>query len=809
MPESTLPAHNLPAQLNSFVGRYSELTQVEQLLSLRQTRLLTLCGAGGSGKTRLSLEVARHVNSQFKDGAWFVELAALTNPQLLSQQVARALNLQEQPESSPLFILNNYLKSRQLLLILDNCEHLLDACARLSEQLLKECPEITILATSRENLRVEGETIINVLPLKLPLQEQLNTDSLDELAQTEAIQLFLQRALSVQPGFKLTEQNRAEVVELCQSLDGLPLALELAAVRLRGLSITQLTTRLRTGLGARFQLLNRGSRTAHPRHQTLEALLQWSYDRLTEREQVILHRISIFAGGFPLPGAERVCQGTYPAVDGEGRIEPDEVLSLLSDLVNKSLLLPDETALNQTEPRYRLLETIRQYALEKAYQAGEIDLLQWQHLDWCIELAEKAEPYLQGPEQAEWLKLLELEHPNCRAALEFALNHNAIEQGLRLGGALWRFWQARSYFEEGRRWLQQILAWSKDVEVNPVLRAKVLHGAGVIFSLSDYPTSLLFHEENLRIRQALNDKAGLISALRDLGWLALHHDDFERARTFGQQSLELARDLGDDSGTAAALFVLSIVAYFQNEIELAGQRSEECLALWRSIGDLGSTASALHVKGMVALRQQNYAGAQKALLESLSINWQLSNQLGVANNIIIVAELGVAQDEQPQGLYYAVPLLGWLSSFDPALGGKMPPLARHSFEASLKASRARLDESTFQKLWSEGNLLSLEQAYTLAQQAGLSGALTGTVQTGTDQVLAEKVTNDSLYFEKLTSREIEVLRLVVTGLTNAQIAEKLFVTSRTVNAHLTSIYAKLEVTARSGAIRYAVEHHLV
>ncbi len=782
---------NLPAQLTGFVGRQKELNQIKRLI--QETRLLTLTGPGGSGKTRLALEAAAILAPNITAGTWLVELAALTSPHLVVQQVAQALEIVEQPDQDLLTTLIAVLKPRRLLLVLDNCEHLLDACATLSERLLKECPQLLILATSRESLRVDGETVLSVPPLELPEPAALAACNLQELARTEAVQLFVLRSRAAQPSFELTEQNREAVVDLCRRLDSLPLALELAAVRLGSMSVTQLAARLETSLDARFRLLNLGSRATLPRHRSLAALLEWSYERLSEREQVMLRRVAIFRGGFSLAGAEVVCPGGYATPEGQGKIQANDLFELLDELSRKSLLQPDLAGANQTEPRYRLLETIRQYGLEKAVQAGEYERLRQRHLECYVVFAENAATFLQGPEQSGWLKQVEQEQANCRAALEWAIENDRLEEALRLSAALWPFWQARSYFEEGRRWLKEVLDRSQDRNISPSIRAKALEGAGVLFSLSDYHASLAYHQENLRLRYILNDQAGLAAALKDSAWLALHYNDFEQAKSLGGESLAVTRKLGDKAGEAAALFVLAIAAYFESEKELAARLSQECLEIWQELGDEGSVAAALHLQGKIALARLDFGEARQALLKSLALNRQLGNLLGASNNVLELMQLGLVQPEQPHGLRYTARLLGWSASFEATLGVKMPPLARLSFDGSLSECRSRLGETVFQALWEEGSRLSLEQALDLARTGGL--LLSEATQKGPD-------------LNQLTPRETEVLQLVAAGLTNAQTARQLSVTPRTINAHLTSIYAKLGVTSRTAAIRYALDHNL-
>jgi non-specific serine/threonine protein kinase len=820
--------NNLPLRLGTFIGRKPEIARLAELLGKTPPacRLLTLTGVGGSGKTRLALEVAPLLLNNFPQGVWFVKLAALSDPQLIPQTVAQVLGLKDGPQSTPTDTLIEYLQNSKILLILDNCEHLIEACAGLAEALLQACPGLAILATSREGLNIEGEICFPVPSLSLP--DPAAVASLDEIAGAEAVQLFLQRGAAVQPDFRLTEQNAAAIIQICQRLDGLPLALELAAGRLKGLPLNQLANRL----DDRFRLLSGGSRTALPRHQTLQALLDWSYNLLSQREQVVFRRLSGFPGDFSLEAAEFICPGEYQAASGWGNLAKTDVLDLLAQLVNKSLVQLEPGASGQDEQRYRLLETIRHYSRDRAAEASETELIRQNHLEWCLELAEKAEPYLQGPDQVEWLNRLEQEHNNLRAALAYALEArdeaggmrteigekrlhpsslipHPSEAALRLCGALWRFWQTHSHFLEARRWLEMALTPAASNTVRPEVQAKALHGAGVLLSLNDYAASRAYHEENLNIRREMNDLAGQIAALRDLGWLALHYNDFERAGRFGEESLRLGQAEQDKPNIAASLFVLSIVLFHQGNLAESAKSGQQCLEIWRESGDLGSCASVLNHLGRLALRQGDYEKSGQMMVESLELNWKLNNKLGVANTILQITELSLAQPGQPAGTHRAVQLLSWQERLSATFGGKMPPLARLSFDASLSSSHSRLDDAHFSALWAEGQALTVEQAVSLAREAGLPASQLPAVSTEppspTELSPAGEIGSAG---EKLTQREVEVLRLVAAGLTNAQIAEKMVVTSRTVNAHLTSIYAKLSVTSRSGAIRYALEHHL-
>ncbi|HET9927212.1 MAG TPA: BTAD domain-containing putative transcriptional regulator, partial [Rubrobacter sp.] len=432
--------NNLPASLTSFVGREEALLEIKRLLSM--TRLLTLTGAGGAGKTRLALEVARDLLGAYPEGVWLVELAPLSDPALTRQAVAAALGVREQPGRPLTDTLTDHLRRKDLLLVLDNCEHLVDAAAHLAADLLESCPKLRILATSREPLGVPGEAVWTVPPLSLP--DAGRATSFEGLMGTEAVRLFLDRARSRLPGFELGEENAVAVGRICRKLEGIPLAIELAAARMGALAVEQVAQRLEDSL----KLLAGGNRIADPRQQTLRATLNWSHELLSEAERKLFGRLSVFAGGWTLETAEEVCSG-------EG-IERDDVADLLSKLVDKSLVMAGAGA--QGALRYRMLEPVRQYARERVEESGEAGALLRRHAALFLALAEEAEPELRGPWQASWVKRLEQEWDNLRVAMVWLLAHDEPEGAARLGWALWLFWWVRGRFTEGRNWMEETLA---------------------------------------------------------------------------------------------------------------------------------------------------------------------------------------------------------------------------------------------------------------------------------------------------------------------------------------------------------------
>jgi predicted ATPase/class 3 adenylate cyclase len=598
--------HNLPAPLTSFIGRECEMAGAKRLLSA--TRLLTLTGSGGCGKTRLALQVAAELVEEYADGVWLVELAALADPGLVPQTVASALGVREEPGRALTATLTDHLRPRSLLLVLDNCEHLLSASAHLVESLLRACLHLRVLASSREPLGVSGEQTYRVPSLSLPDPRHL--PALDQLQEYEAVRLFVERAGLSQPSFAVTETNAVAVAAVCHRLDGIPLAIELAAARVKALPVEKLNERLDN----MFRLLTGGSRTALPRQQTLRALIDWSYDLLSPSERALLRRLSVFAGGWTLEAAEAVCVG-------EG-VEEWEVLDVLTSLVEKSLVLYEERA---EEGRYRLLETVRQYARDRLLEAGEVAGVRGRHRDWFLALADQADEELLGPADVEWLARLEREHDNLRAALAWSLEQASavagrtsgvsgpegraatdnvpLVAGLRLAGALRRFWAERCHWQEGREWLAKLLAFEAS-DVPRSAWAKALLAAGnLAFLQQEYERAVPLLEESGVLFHELGERRGIAASLRLLGWIACGRAQYQRATTLGEESLTLDRAEGNSSGIAASLYLLARVASERGEYERAVRLLEESLVLSRELGNKVRIAQTLEILCRLAVCQ--------------------------------------------------------------------------------------------------------------------------------------------------------------------------------------------------------------
>lgn len=541
------PRNHLPSQLTSFIGRTEELAEVCDLMRAKQSRLVTLTGAGGCGKTRLALRAGEVLAEEYAHGAWLVELAALSDPQLLPKAVAIAFDLGESADQPQLAVLSDFLRSRQVLLILDNCEHLVQAVAPLAETLLRACPQLQILATSREMLGVPGEVAFCVQPLALPPAQRSVQPSRLAVEGYDAIQLFVERARTARRTFALTDQNAAAVAHICQRLDGIPLGIELAAGWVNLLCPEEIASRLEEN----FNLLMGSSRTVLPRHQTLRAAVEWSYNLLPEVERLLLRRLAVFVGGSTLEAAETVtsCPSDCPTP-----LTTKHVLSLLRQLVNKSLVVVEQSA--ELEARYRMLEPIRVYLREQLAEAGEEPQLRDQHLAYYVALAEAAEPELKAHHQITWLARLDREQDNLRAALSWSLSQKKVAEGLRLVGALGHFWEMRSSLSEGSRWCETVLALANEDAgwQRSLWRAKALLAAGLIAtSQFDSQRASRHLEASLDVFQELGEPGGG-AALCFLGVNQARLRDPQRAMRSYQAGLELSHGAKDTWWVAKTLY---------------------------------------------------------------------------------------------------------------------------------------------------------------------------------------------------------------------------------------------------------------
>jgi non-specific serine/threonine protein kinase len=709
---------------------------------------VTLTGSGGCGKTRLSLQVAADVLERFPDGVWFVELAPLTDGERVPRTVAAALGLREEPGRSAVQTLIEYARTRAVLLVLDNCEHLVSACASLADELLKTCPRVRILATSREALQVAGERTYRIPSLSLPDPKEAGTE--ETLVRYEAVRLFVERARQARPEYRLQEGDSPVVARICRRVDGIPLALELAAARMRAMTAEQIAQRL----DDRFRLLAGGSRTAPPRHQTLRATLDWSYDLLSETERLLLRRLAVFVGDWSLEAAERVCAG-----EGGDAVEPWEVLDLLTSLVDKSLVVFEEAA---GEGRYRLLETVRQYGQERLSETGEWPPLCTRHLDYFLDLAEGAEPHLRGPEQATWLSRLEAEHDNLLSALEWAVQapDGRTTDGLRLCAALGWFWLVHGKYSEGQKWCAVALS-DIGAQPPPKLHADVLlASARLTQRLGDYPAAQARYEESLALYRALGDRQGIAVCTGNLGNLAYDRGEREAAKTLYAECLALGRELGDSRSVALSLNNLGIIAVGQGDYATAENLFAESLALHReksnsqgiadALGNLGDIATArndfaaacrffeqslaLHREvgysqgialalgnlGRAAFRLGDYATARARHAESLTIYRDLGDRSNIASALEgFAGTLSMCGDP-----IRAARLFGAAESLREEIGAARPEDAREEFDRSVSAARGFLGEAAFASNQEGGRSLTWEDAVAEAL-LGLSSQADG------------------------------------------------------------------------------------
>jgi predicted ATPase/class 3 adenylate cyclase len=728
--------HNLPQQLTSFVGRDQEMAEVKKLLAAN--RLVTLLGTGGAGKTRLALQVAVEVLQEFKDGVWLVELASLTEPDRIAQAIALALRLKEEQGRAMIETLTDYLRDRSLLLVLDNAEHLVSAVAGITDNLLRSCRNLRILATSREVLGIGGEVAWRVPSLSLPDMRFLRTAAtqiVPEMLKYESVRLFVERASIINSAFEFTPRNAFAVAQVCKRLDGIPLAIELAAARIKVMTVEQVAQRL----DDRFRLLTGGSRTAMPRHQTLRAAIDWSYDLLPENERTLLRRLSIFSGGWTMEAAEAICSG--------GEVEEWEILDLLSHLVDKSLVISEE--LNGSA-RYRILESIRQYGRDRLMDADETSTLGEKHFHYYLDMAESAEPKLQGPDQKLWLEQLEEEHDNFRSALQWRRTGEANpEQGLRMAGALWRFWYIRGYISEGRERLMTALSHSP--AASTVARAKALNAtANLAIIHADYPAARYLLEEARDIQVTLEDRTGLGVTLNGLGlvaWrqgdvgeaiiffeqsidvkretgntqgvaytlnnlanVALANQDYESAERSYQEALIIYRDVNDVGGEALTMGNLALVAKDRKENSIARAYLEDSLRLFRELHDLPGTAHSLTYLGEVMLLEGEYDLASERLSESLQIRKNLGDRRGLSETIERCARHAILTGRYER----AAKLLGATSALREEIGFSVSEGDREEHEKNAGDVCTALGPAVFDALQAEGRALSLDQAVEMA-----------------------------------------------------------------------------------------------
>ncbi|EME58586.1 protein kinase [Amycolatopsis decaplanina DSM 44594] len=755
----------MPVEVSSFVGRRDELLQVQR--DLTAFRLVTLTGLGGVGKTRLALQVAEKVRRVFPDGVWFVELAALGDPALLEQTVADALGVRDYSARSPLAALAGVLAAKRLLLVLDNCEHLRDACARLAAELLAVAPGLRILATSRHTLCTTGERVFQVPPLPAPDPDHMPGP--EELCRVESVRLFVERAAAVLPDFEPDAATRATIARICHRLDGLPLAVELAATRIRVLAPEQILRRL----DDRFRLLVGGSRSV-PRHQTLRASIDWTFAQCTVLERILWARVSVFADGFDLDAAEAVCAG--------GGIERSSVIDLMAALVDKSILT--EVG-RRRSVHYRMLETLRLYGREMLRGTGEEPGLSRRHRDYYHGLVARVEAGWLGPDQVAGCERLRLDHANVRIALDFCLTEPGEHQvGLAMVAALWTYWIACGAVSEGHHWLTHALALAP--EPTPI-RAKALWIAGwAAQTRGDFTGAAAALRECRVLAEQLQYEAALAYSVRYAACAAMAQGDHSGALTLFEDALTRHRVLGDKVGVVSLLVMLAFCYCLRSDaahgdLDHAKALCDECVERCSAVGESWCRSYALYVHGLALWKQNEYGAARTKVTESLRLSHALNDLVGIGRSLELLAWMDAGHRCGRAARLFGAAAAIWHTVGVPLAG--ITSLLSDRENAEQRVRRAQGFHTAFR----DGEKLSPDQA--VAYALGDNETITTRASLPAPASRAPAVT--------LTRRELQVAELVAEGLSNKEIAARLVIAQRTAEGHVERSLAKLGFSKRA------------
>jgi non-specific serine/threonine protein kinase len=780
---------NLPSEVTSFIGRGSELARLRELQA--ETRLLTLVGPGGVGKTRLALRLAAELGESFSGGTWLVDLTPVADPSLVAQALGDLFGVQQRPGQSLLIELTAALRSRSVLLVLDNCEHFVAACADLVSGLLRACPDLKVIATSLQPFGAEGELTWRVPPLSLPRE---TASELHEVDASEAVRLFVARVRFHVPEFTLNQQNATTVADICRRLDGLPLALELVAARVEALGVAEVAARLSDLIALAIAT----SRSAPARQRTLQAALEWSCSMLEERELTLLRRLAVFVGGWTLRAAEGVCAG--------GRLDRMSVADVCERLVTKSLVVVEHTGLSV---RYRMLETVRAHALRQLEEADEAPALQREQADFLLHLVEGVDPLSVDATQAA---VLHTEEGNVRAALEWSVRNEQAETGLRIAAAAYPLWMYSGHIAEARVWLERLLGMPSAASAQAARANALTIEAQLLLQLGDFQGSYARGQIALAEHQARGDTLGVGLALTALGNAALHRGDLAQADTLHTDAAAHLRAVRNPT-LAINLRQLGLVAFELGDVERARRYIDEVEAIGRANGDRYAVASAVFERGVLAAADGDAEAAAKLLEQALVLVRASENQQGTIDVLTALGHvrLDQGQREKPHAAFLeatrlaqasservrlvralegcarcfartdkdaAVRLAGAAAGQRQDLGMLLWPSERRCLDGWLTDARRTLGSSAYQHAWEDGHASTLDQAVSLA------GALSAQAPAATPRGI-------------LSPREKEVAIMLASGLTNKQIAAELVVSPGTVRMHVEHILNKLDLRSRA------------
>lgn len=747
----------LPVEVSSFVGRRHELAEIRHLLA--SYRLVTLLGVGGVGKTRLAVRAGRDLQRAFRNGLHLVDLATLSDAGLLAQTIGAALGLRDDSPRSPVDGLIEQLADQQMLLILDNCEHVLDDCAVFVDALLAACPEVRVLATSRSALRIEAECTMPVPPLSLPSPD--STRGPEGLLRYEAVRLFAARAAACVPSFTVNEGNHRSVAELCRRLDGVPLAIELAAARIRSLSVDQILD----ALADRFRLLTQGSRAALPRQQSLRAMMDWSFDLLSDDGRKLWARSSVFADSFELDAAE----GVFPD-DG---MDVDCVLDVLAELVDKSVLIREE---HGTRVRYRLLDTVREYGLHRLTAAGELDAIRRRHRDWYAAFALRARDRLEEGTQVEWYGRLRAEHSNLRAALDYCVSTpSEAKTGLNMASSLQHYWIMRGSFSEGRRWLNQLLA----LEPNADERVSGLAVSGELAVVQgDAAEGLSQLEEARELAMETGNESWLADIAHAEGLAALFWGESATAIALFGEALERHQLQGRDFGTMLALIQSATARSLLGDADRAMELLDQCLEMSTSHSDRWCASLALWTQALIRWHWGEETHADLLAKDCLRIKEDFGDRMGMAMAMEVIAWVAEAQGHHAR----AAQLLGAIQSAWHSVGATLFKHLSDDHAKCEQQARNALGAAAFVEAFVKGRDLDFDETVALALRRSTRSRPPSPVPT---------------HAPELTARELEIAELVAKGLSNREIAATLVISPRTAEKHLEKILTKLGLSSRT------------